>query len=213
MEKKSNEKIKPAREKNKEKSKEQFLNAVGEILQTKGYAALKINDVAATARLDKKLIYRYFGGFDQLLDEYVLSKDFWSNVKGEKVPSIIEDGGKDFLKQMFQNQFDTLEHNIELQKILLWRLSQQRNSLTKLTKEQENVGEQIFASMVDPHFNGKSETFRAICAILVSGLYYLNMSTAHNSTTFCGIDLEDKKGRNQIKKAIDFIVEQTYDNL
>lgn len=213
MENKPIGKNKPAREKNKEKSKEQFLNAVGEILQTKGYSALKVNDVAAAAGLDKKLIYRYFGSFDELLDQYVLSHDFWSNVKGEKVPAIIEDGGKEFTKQMLKTQFEVVQQNKELQKILLWRLSQQRSSLSKLAEEQENSGEQLFKGISDPHFAEKSETFRAISAIVVAGLYYLNMSTAHNGNIFCGIDLESETGRNQIKKAIDFIIDQTYENL
>ncbi|RYF76746.1 MAG: TetR/AcrR family transcriptional regulator, partial [Cytophagaceae bacterium] len=47
---------------NKEKSKQRLLDAVGKLLKSKGYAALKVNDIAATAGLDKKLIYKYFGG-------------------------------------------------------------------------------------------------------------------------------------------------------
>ena len=54
---------------NKERSKEKFLEAVGKILETKGYSGLKVNDIAATAGVDKKMIYNYFGGTDQLIDE------------------------------------------------------------------------------------------------------------------------------------------------
>ncbi|RTZ46386.1 TetR/AcrR family transcriptional regulator [Chryseobacterium arthrosphaerae] len=39
---------------NKERSKKKFLDAVGKILKTKGYAGLKVNDIAATAGVDKK---------------------------------------------------------------------------------------------------------------------------------------------------------------
>jgi AcrR family transcriptional regulator len=45
------------RTRNKERSKQQFLDAVGNILKTKGYRYLKVNEIAATAGLDKKLIY------------------------------------------------------------------------------------------------------------------------------------------------------------
>ncbi|MCH5685732.1 TetR/AcrR family transcriptional regulator [Niabella sp. W65] len=37
----------------KEKSKQKLLNAVGKLLKTKGYTGLKVNDIAATAGLDK----------------------------------------------------------------------------------------------------------------------------------------------------------------
>lgn len=56
---------------NKENTKQLFLDAVGELLRTRGFSALKVNDIAATAGLDKKLIYKYFGGRDQLLDQYL----------------------------------------------------------------------------------------------------------------------------------------------
>lgn len=197
----------------KEKSKQRFLDAVGKILKTKGYAALKVNDIAATAGLDKKLIYKYFGGTDQLLDEYISSQDFWSNVKGEKVPQTITDGGKDFLTDMFLEQFDYVYTNKEFQKVLLWRLSQQRNSLKKLAEDQEANGELILQNITDPHFKEKSEDYRAIAAILVAGIYYLNLSTTYNGNIFCGLDLKSDHGREKIKKAISFLVDQTYQNL
>ncbi|RZK52603.1 MAG: TetR/AcrR family transcriptional regulator [Pedobacter sp.] len=201
------------RERSKEKSKQQFLNAVGKILKTKGYAALKVNDIAATAGLDKKLIYKYFGGTDQLLDEYISSQDFWSNVKGEKVPQTITDGGKTFLTDMFLEQFDYVYKNKEFQKVLLWRLSQQRNSLKKLAEDQEANGELILQNIIDPYFGEKSEDHRAILAILVAGIYYLNLSTAFNGNIFCGLDIKSDHGREKIKEAISFIVGQAYTNL
>lgn len=202
-----------AKEKNKENSKKLFLEAVGKILKTKGYAALGINEIAATAGLNKKLIYRYFGGIEQLLDEYVLAQDFWSNVKGDKVPKAIDDGGQAFLKQMFQTQFDRVYDNRELQKVLLWRLAEERSSLRKLTEEQEHAGEELFEQIVQPHFGESTPTFRAIAAIMVSGLYYLDLYAAHNGSIFCGVDIASADGRQEIKKAMDFLVDQTYDHL
>ncbi|MFN0254086.1 TetR/AcrR family transcriptional regulator [Pedobacter ureilyticus] len=200
-------------ERNREKSKQRFLDAVGKILKTKGYAALKVNDIAATAGLDKKLIYKYFGGTEQLLDAYISSQDFWSNVKGEKVPQVINDGGKNFLTDMFLEQFDYVYTNKEFQKVLLWRLSQQRNSLKKLAEDQEANGEIILQNIIDPFFGEKSEDLRAVAAILVAGIYYLNLSTTYNGNIFCGLDIKSDHGREKIKHAISFIVDQTYENL
>ncbi len=203
----------PTKEKNKEKSKQQILDAVGKLLVEKGYAALKVNDIATTAKLDKKLIYRYFGSTEQLLDEFVKSRDFWSNVNDERAPQPINDGGKAFTKAMFHEQFDTIFENKEFQHVLLWRLSQQRQSLQKLVEQQEASGELLFEHIIQPQFKENTPTFRAISAIIISGLYYLDMSTAHNSSIFCGLDMASTEGRNEVKKAIDFLVEQTYQHL
>lgn len=206
-------KTEKSRERNKDKSKQRFLDAVGKILRTKGHPGLKVNDIAATAGLDKKLIYKYFGGTDQLMDEYIRSQDFWSNVTEDKIPLDIDDGGREFAKEMLLQQFDYVFKNKELQKVLLWRLSEQRKSLRKLTELQEENGEALFQGIADPHFGEKAEDFRAVMAILVSGVYYLNLYAAVNGSVFCGIDLKSGEGRNKIQEALSFLVNQSYEKL
>lgn len=198
---------------NKEKSKQKFLDAVGTLIKENGYESLKINDIAMTAGLDKKLIYRYFGGMEQLFDAYIQSQDFWSNVKGDKVPAVINDGGRSFMKDMLLSQFDYVSRNKELQKILLWRLSQPRKSLKKLTDDQEENGEKLLTGITDPYFGKNAARFRAVSAILVSGMYYLNLYSELNGSIFCGIDLRTEEGRSEIEKALLFLIDQTYDHL
>ncbi len=201
---------------NKERSKKKFLDAVGKILKTKGYAGLKVNDIAATAGVDKKMIYTYFGGMDGLIDEYIRSQDYWSKVTDDKIDRImpeINDGGKLFIEDMLLSQFDYVYKNKEAQKLLLWSVSESRKSLRKLIDTQEENGEHIFKYIFQPHFKEKLDDFRAIMAIMVSGLYYLNMYASMNGSFFCGLDMNSPEGRARVKKAISFLVEQSYDNL
>lgn len=198
---------------NKQKSKQQLLDAVGEILKTKGYPELKVNQIAATAGLDKKLIYNYFGSKDNLLSEYIQSQDFWSNVKQESVPEQVSDGGKDFSTAMLMQQFDFVRDNAELQKVLLWRLSEQQPFLQQLTDNQEKVGETLFQSIIDPHFKEKAQDYRAIMALLVSGAYYLNLYSSVNGSVFCGIDLNTDSGRGKIQQALSFLIDKAYEGL
>lgn len=198
---------------NTERSKEKFLSAVGKILKTKGYAGLKINDIAKVAGVDKKMIYTYFGGLDGLIDEYIRTQDFWSNVHADMASEPIDDGGKAFTKEVFLSQFDYLSKNKELQKVLLWRLSEERKSLRKLTDEQEENGEVLFSQITDPHFGEHAEKFRAVSAVLVAGMYYLNMYAEHNGSVFSGIDLKTEDGRKAVKDAVSFLIDKTYDGL
>jgi len=198
---------------NTERSKEKFLSAVAKILKTKGYAGLKINDIAKVAGVDKKMIYTYFGGLDGLIDEYIRNQDFWSNVHADMASEPMDDGGKAFTKEVFLSQFDYLSKNKELQKVLLWRLSEERKSLRKLTDEQEENGEVLFSQITDPHFGEHAEKFRAVSAVLVAGMYYLNMYAEHNGSVFSGIDLKTDDGRKAIKDAVSFLIDKTYDVL
>jgi len=201
---------------NKERSKKKFLDAVGKILRTKGYTALKVNSIAATAGVDKKMIYSYFGGIDGLIDEYIRSQDYWSKVTIEEIEKIkpkLDDGGKSFMEEMLLSQFDYVYSSKEAQKLLLWRLSEARKSLKKLTETQEENGEYIFKLLMDSHFKDNAEKVRSIMAIMVSGLYYLNMYAAMNGSIFCGIDVDCPKGRDKIRKAISFMLHRTYKSL
>lgn len=197
----------------REKSKEKLLNAVGKILKTKGFTALKINDIATTAGLDKKLIYNYFGGLDQLLDEYIRSQDFWSNITLENAQPDTSDGGRAFMKAMAIAQYDYVARNRELQKILLWGLSENRKSLKRVAEEREINGEGLLTHIADPYFGDNALSFRALMAIVVSGIYYLDMYPVVNGKTFCGIDLTQPSGREEIKKALEMLVDMIYGTL
>lgn len=195
---------------NKEKSKQQLLSAVGKILKTKGFSALKVNTIATTAGLDKKLIYNYFGGTDQLIDEYIRSQDFWSNVKNEEVSLEQADGGQSLSKAMLHLQFEQVYKNKELQKIILWGLTEKRGALKKLAGKREEEGEVMFKHISDPHFGDKAARYRAIMALLISGIYYLDIYATTNSHTFCGLDVRSQEGRAEIQEAMSFIVDQAY---
>jgi len=193
----------------KEKTKQKLLNAVGKILKTKGYSGLMVSKIAAVAGFDKKLIYEYFGSTDKLIDEYIKSQDYWSRFE-LAADADLSDGGKEMSKIAILNQFENLKKNKELQKILIWEMSESRPILKKLFDQREEVGEELFKNITDPYFGEKSDKFRAIAAILVAGSYHLNMFTAHNATTFCGIDMKSEDGRQKIKTAIEDIIEFAY---
>jgi len=193
---------------NKERSKQKFLEAVGTILKTEGYAGLKVNTIAATAGVDKKMIYKYFGGTEQLIDEYINSQDFWSNVKGDITE--IKDGGQELSKQSLTQQFDYVAQNKNLQKIVLWGLAEKRASLKHIADEREATGELLLTQITDPYFGENATEYRAIMAILISGIYYLNMYKGVNGDTFCGIDLTQETGTNEIKRAIEKLIDLVY---
>ncbi|WP_443946710.1 TetR/AcrR family transcriptional regulator [Pedobacter sp. AW1-32] len=195
---------------NKEQSKQKFLNAVGKIIDNKGFAGLKVNDIAQEAGLDKKLMYNYFGGRDQLIDEYIRSKDFWSNVSEENAEPFFGDGGKTFTKNMLREQFDYVFKNKELQKILLWGLLDNRKALKNVAEQREQSGAVLFENITDPHFGHQAKRFRAVTALLISGIYYLDIYATTNEATFCGLDLKTIEGRTEIKEALNFLIDSTY---
>jgi len=193
----------------KEKTKQKLLNAVGKIIKTKGYSGLMVSKIAAVAGFDKKLIYEYFGSTDKLIDEYIRSQDYWSQ-SGQSSDMDVSDGGKEISKMTLLNQFENLRKNKELQKIIVWELSESRPILKKLADQREEMGEVLFKDITDPHFGEKSDEFRAITALLAAGIYHLNLYTGHNGTTFCGLNLKAEEDRKKIENAIVDIIDYAY---
>ncbi|WP_091370440.1 TetR/AcrR family transcriptional regulator [Mucilaginibacter mallensis] len=95
--------------KNKELTKRKLVQAVGEIIKTEGFVALKsASKVARIAGVDRKLIGRYFGGLNQLIEAYVVENDYWL-LFTEKINDLIKSnnypGSKDLITSILQNQF------------------------------------------------------------------------------------------------------------
>ncbi|MFZ4928981.1 TetR/AcrR family transcriptional regulator [Chryseobacterium sp. Mn2064] len=192
------------------------MEAVGKILKTKGHTALKINNIAATAGVDKKMIYTYFDGMDGLMDEYIQSQNSWEEITTPEIGKInpqINDGGMAFIEELLISQFENVHDNRDMQKLILWRLSDSRKSLVKLTSTQEENREHVFKLLVDSHFREYAQKFRSIIAVMLSGLYYLNMYASVNGSIFCGVDVNCPADREKIKKAISFILEKSYEKL
>lgn len=196
----------------KEKTKLKLLNAVGKLIKTKGYSSLLVSKIAAEAGCDKKLIYEYFGSTEKLIEEYVKKKDYWTNFSDNFSPIEVNDGGKELAKVALVNQFQNLGKNIELQKILLWELSESKPFLKKLNDQREEMGENIFHSVADEYFGEDFESYRAKSAIMAAGIYYLNLFSAYNGTTFCGINLKNVEGRKTIEDAIVDMIDMIYEN-
>lgn len=89
---------------NKEKSKEKFLAAVGIIIKTEGLAALKVNNIAIVAGLDKKLLSSgiYY------LDIYATTNEntFCELDFNSKAGRAVNEEGLSFLVDMSYNSYN-----------------------------------------------------------------------------------------------------------
>lgn len=196
----------------KEKTKERLLAAVGKIIQTTGYQGLKVSAIAKEAGCDKKLIYDYYGSTEDLITEYVRQQDYWNKVGIAPDYTPTPEETKEFTKELVLQQYEMLRQNKELQKIILWELSEENYILRQLADEREKQGELLFQHLTDDLFKDSDVNLRAIIAILISGSYYLNLHTEVNGSTFCGINLKTKDGREEIQQALKKIIEWTFEN-
>ena len=193
----------------KERSKQKLLNAVGTVLKTKGYTGLSATNIAKAAGLSRRLITMYFDSVEDLIETYVRNKDYWSTASG-KLEELMNDNGTRDTKKMIdgilQNQLDYFYNNSEMQKIILWEISEKTKIMYDACEKRERFGSKIF-ELADKEFEGKD--IRAISAILVAAIYYMVLHAKSTDTLFCEIDINQPEGMKRIKNAISLILEKT----
>jgi AcrR family transcriptional regulator len=198
---------------NKERTKKKILLAVGKLLRNKGYKSLGVNKIAETAGVDKKLIYLYFGSREKLIETYIKQTDYWLAVGDFPQQQFLEQYKTDFGEamsiQLLQQQFEFIFQNKEMQKVLLWELSENETILRRIADNREALATQLF-KLSDLFFKNSKTDMRATTAILIAGLHYLVLHATVNGSTFCELDIAVENDRKRIADAIEQIVHLSY---
>jgi len=200
----------PLREKNRTTNK--IIFAVGKVLEKKGYTALTIINIAAEAKVSAKLIYLYFGTIENLIDTFLKQRDFWNMAeKGveEELLKDVENIGKTELTRFLQSQYDKLYKDKLVQKLIHWELGEQIPELRKITDNRELVRAPLLES-VEQDFSKTDIDIRSMLSIQIAGIYYLVLHAKTNGSTFCGIDINTVAGKARLNKTIEDMINLLY---
>jgi len=199
-------------EKDKEGTKRKLIQAIGEVFRTAGYGGLGVNKVARIAGVHKKLIYRYFGSFENLVEAYVVETDYWISFADQLLQVTRQHGSSDIrslICEVLNSQYDYFKANHEMQQLILWELSSNSALMRSIHRTRELMGQKLFA-LAEPEISDKPVNFRAVAALMVGGIYYMILHTRFNGGIFSDIDLNSEEGEAAIKKAIRFVVEASF---
>lgn len=192
--------------KDKELTRRKLINAVGEIISTKGYTGLGVNTIARQAQVNKKLIYRYFISVDRLIEEYVLEKDYWMLASEKMSSQVLNDDLSETICNILENQFDFFYSQTEMQQLIIWEICGSK-LMKSISVAREHLGEK-FMELTDEYFDGSDINFRAIGSLLSAGIYYMTLHAP--VTPYCGIDLNKPEHRDEVKKTIRQIIRYAF---
>jgi AcrR family transcriptional regulator len=199
----------------KSRTMARMVAAVGKVIQKKGYPGLNAANIAVAAGVDKKLVWTYFGGVDNLVEQYIGQKDFWKFVGKNRAEDLLKDPafiGKSQISGILQSQFDFLLKDKAVQKIIHWELGESNKMLRKLADDREEVGEQLFSAIM-PEFEKADIDLRARLALVIGGIYYLTLHATTNGSAFCGIDITREDGKERIQNVIQELVFDAYEKV
>lgn len=183
-----------------------LIQAVATILSEKGFTALGVNAVARKAGVDKVLIYRYFGGMEQLMEAFGRESNFW--------PSVEELAGGDAdayarlplagkLSQLAINYTHALRTRPLTLEIMAWEMVERNHLTNELEAIRENTIMRFYQLFFSQHHVELDLT--ALTAIIGAALSYL-ATRARHIDLFNGIDLSSDQGWQQLQAAIDAII-------
>ena len=188
--------------KNREQTECKILEAVASIVESEGFEKLGINTIASKANVSKMLIYRYFGGLDELIAQFIMQKDYWANTDTVIInPKSVGDS----IKSMFRKQIEQLRSDVTLRRLCRWELSCNNTSIEQLRAKREENGCSLI-KMVSTLTSCPNTEIAALASILSASISYLAL-IEDQCLTYNGISLQTDKGWNQIMQGVEMIID------
>jgi AcrR family transcriptional regulator len=173
---------------------------MGRLLERKGSTGLGINAIAREAKVDKVLIYRYFGGIGELYHAFAREgKSFpaFEELAEGRLAELSSLPPAEAARRMILGFGRALRRRPITREMLRWEL-QERNELTEaLAGERERLSLQWLA--LAPEMHGAD--LPAVVSLLVAGQVYLTLRSK-TSDTYNGIDLLSEGGWKRIEGAV-----------
>lgn len=195
-----------------DQTKRKLIDAIGEILQTTGYTGLRVNAIAKHLGRDKKLIRYYFDSLANLKKVYIKEKDYWppffERFQLDKPPD--RESVKQLFEELMRENFIFFKNNREMQKIILWQISEENPLLRSISDARELEGDKLLA-LTDPYFKGTNIRFRNIIALLLGGIYYTVLHAGTNGSKICGVDLNDPAESDSFWQTIGVVIDWAFD--
>lgn len=188
--------------KSREQTESKILEAVASIVESDGFEKLGINTIALKANVSKMLIYRYFGGLEELVARFIMQKDYWANTDTLILnPHSVGDS----IKSMFRNQIEQLRNDVTLRRLCRWKLSCHNASIDRLRDKREENGCNLI-KVVSRLTGCSNSEVASLASILSASISYLTL-IEDQCPTYNGIALQTDKGWEQIAQGVDMIVD------
>ena len=102
-----------------QKSREDILLAAEQEFAEKGIYGARIDEIAAKANINKRMIYEYFGNKEELYK--IVLANVYSRLSRKEIDVLSEDAScVEIIKKVISLYFDYLSHNPSYVNLILW---------------------------------------------------------------------------------------------
>ena len=185
-----------------------ILETVSTIMKESGYTDLEVMKITRRMGKSKGMIGYHFDNLNELLKVYIQQKDYWPPLFESFMSKDLsnEETVKKSFIELMQANLKLFRETPEMQKIILWQISQESPMLRSVSDERETEGAKLL-NLTTPYFIHTGVNFKAVIALLLGGSYYMVLHSSTNKSTVCGIDLNWEHDQDEVLKTIGQIIE------
>jgi AcrR family transcriptional regulator len=180
-----------------------LVEAVGAVLAEEGASALSPSTVAKKAGVDKALVYRYFGTFDDLVAAYAESRSYWPTLE-ELVPDRAELFARpiaDRFAIVLRRYVAALRARPATVDVLAAELLDRVALHPSLMSRRETLGLELLSLAHDPP---PGVDVAALATVLTSSVHYL-LVRARQIRVFNGVDIRSDEGWRRIEDTVELL--------
>lgn len=194
--------MKVVKRRNRQMTMERILRAMGDVMAERGTEKAGINAVAERAGVNKVLIYRYFGGWNGLLEAYV-QRGFFLSMFNEKflesVPEHLPAENRAKVWSEYTIQFlREFRARKPSQELVRWEMTHGETELAHRLAKFRNESYTKLVDRIAPHSDFDP---LAIMSLMVSAVTYLVLISSQRDH-IVDIDLHAEAGWERIETAI-----------
>lgn len=187
-------------------TEKRILRAVGRILAEQGFRRFGINAVARQARVDKVLIYRYFGGLPELLRVYAEAGSYWPTIEevaGGDPERICRMPLPEAVAELLCNFARAIRKRPVTLEILAWE-SIERNELAKvLERVRKEFTKSLYKAVVGSP-DRAPEDMAAVITLVTAGINYLAVRS-RKVDRYGAVNIRSDEGWRRLESAIRMI--------
>src|SRR5512134_261707 len=196
---------------NRKATEQKILKAVGNLLARDGFRTFGINAVARQARVDKVLIYRYFGGMPDLLRAYAEAGSYWptiDEVAGGDAEGLRRASLQDAVATLLCNFARAIRKRPVAMEILAWE-SIERNELTKVLEKVRKDFTNDLHRLIPVNGNGAAGDMAAVVTLVRAGINYLAVRS-RKVGRYGAVNIRSEEGWQRLESAIRAICGQCF---
>lgn len=187
-------------------------DAAVELITRKGFANVQLTEITRQADIEPMVFYNRYQNMEEFYDEFVKKYDYW-------LTDLIKQQGSEQTKPSEENCTKIMDGLISelisdkiMLEILRWEIAEGNTVTERTAMLREMLNLQLVFKYKKLFRDGNSPIdIAAFAAILIGGIYYLFLHA--NRSFFCGLDLNDPKDIETLRKTVSQMVSLVFSTL